>query len=152
MRGGWVDAARRWVPRSVRHAVQRVVPMTGVKVRYAARNNSLASITGSDENPFGAEVVVGIIRNAMQYHQHYVRACLEMGVPFRVLDLGGPDWIEQIERSGCGVFLVWPDAHLPSWNAMIKDRVEVMERDLGLDVFPTAAEIWLYEDKRRMAY
>jgi len=150
--GEWIPAVRRWVPRRVRYALQRVVPMTGIKLRHARRSNPLADVSSSDVNSFDSPVAAGIVRNAMQYHQHYVRACLEMGVPFRVLDLSGPDWIDRLEDSKCGVFLLWPDAHLPSWNAMIKDRVHVMEHDLGLPVFPTSTEIRLYEDKRRMTY
>lgn len=148
----WVDLVRQWVPRSVRHGVQRIFPLTEVKLRYAERKNVLATVNSSDHDAFGAGLRVGIVRNAAQYHQHYVVACMELGVPFRVLDLSGPDWIQRIKQVGCGVFLVWPDAHLASWNAMIKDRVEVMERELGLPVFPSASEVWLYEDKRRMAY
>ena len=147
-----MDMVRRWVPRSVRHAVQRFVPLTEIKLRRAERNNRLATVASSDDNAFGATVRVGIVRNAAQYHQHYVAACLEMGVPFRVVDLSVPDWMQQIRQSGCGVYLVWPDAHLATWNAMIKDRVQVMERELGLPVFPASSEIWMYEDKRRMAY
>ncbi len=152
MSRGWLEAARRWVPRKVRHGVQRVVPLTQVKLRHAERSNPFADVVSSDEDTYGAGVVFGIVRNVAQYHRHYVAACLEMGVPFRVLDLSGPDWVQRVRGSGCGVFLVWPDAHLASWNMMIKDRVEVMEHELGLPVFPPAREIWLYEDKRRMAY
>lgn len=150
--GDLVDLGRRWVPRRLRYALQRVVPLTKLKLRHAERSNPLASVASSDENTFGAPTRVGIVRNAAQYHKHYVKACLEMGVPFRVLDLSGPDWVDRVGQSACGVFLIWPDAHLASWNVMIKDRVRVMEGALGLPVFPTSAEVWMYEDKRRMAY
>ncbi|MFC2171119.1 hypothetical protein ACFLU6_00635 [Acidobacteriota bacterium] len=58
----------------------------------------------------------------------------------------------QVLRSKCDVLLIWPDAFLSIWGDMIKDRVEVINRDLGIPVFPLLEEIWLYEDKRRMVY
>ena len=148
----WVDLVRRWVPRSFRHGVQRFVPLTATKLRYAERNNPLSAVVSSDEDTFGAGLRVGIVRNAAQYHRHYVAACLEIGVPFEVLDLSGPDWVARVQESACDAFLVWPDAHLASWNTMIKDRITVIESEMDLPVFPTVPEVWLYEDKRRMAY
>ena len=148
----WVDLVRRWVPAPVRYAVQRVVPATELKLRHRRRTNPLAGVEASDDNPAGSPIRFGIIRNASQYHAHYVRACLDLGVPFRVLDLSQSDWLTAVERSGCDVLLVWPDAFLSIWGRMVKDRVEVLERHLGYPVFPSSAEIWMYEDKSRTAY
>lgn len=148
----WVDLARRWVPRPCRHWAQRFVSLSGVKLRESARQNPLAAVTASDENRTGSPVRFGIVRNAAQYHAHFVQACLEVGVPFRVLDLARSDWLEQVEQSGCDVLLVWPDGFLSVWNCMIKERVRVLEEILGYAAVPSSREIWMYEDKRRMAY
>jgi glutathione synthase/RimK-type ligase-like ATP-grasp enzyme len=148
----WVDVTRRWVPRSCRYWAQRWVNLSEVKLRHAARRNPLADVTASDENRAGSLVRFGILRNAAQYHAHFVQACLELGVPFRVLDLARSDWLEQVEHSGCEVLLVWPDAFLSIWNRMIKERVQVLEQMLGYPCVPSTDEIWMYEDKCRMAY
>lgn len=148
----WVELARRWVPRPWRQGLQRWVSLSAVKLREAERRNPLATVTGSDENLAGSPVRFGIIRNAAQYHAHFVRACLELGVPFRVLDLARSDWLEQVEASGCEVLLVWPDAFLSVWNRMVKERLEVLEAGLGYAAVPGSRELWMYEDKRRMAY
>ncbi len=148
----WVDAARRWVPPAWRHWAQRWVNLSAVKLREAERCNPLAEVTAGDDNRAGSPVRFGILRNAAQYHAHYVRACLELGVPFRVLDLARSDWLEQVEASGCEVLLVWPDAFLSIWNRMVKERLRVLEEALGYAAVPSSREIWMYEDKRRMAY
>ena len=88
----------------------------------------------------------------MQSHCNYVTACLEMGVPFTVIDLGAPDWMTQVRQSGCEILLVWPDAFLSIWNSMNKERIEVLERECRMTIFPATKEIWCYEDKRRTAY
>ncbi len=148
----WVDVARRWVPRPWRHAVQRWVNLSEVKLRDAERRNPLAAVSAGEDNRAGSPVRFGILRNAAQYHAHFVQACLELGVPFRVLDLARSDWLEQVERSGCEVLLVWPDAFLSVWNRMLKERLEVLEHELGYAAVPSSREIWMYEDKRRMVY
>ena len=121
-----------------------------MKRRFFEAGNTLATVTSSDDNRWGSPCRVGIVRNQAQYHRHYVAACLEMGVPFEVLDLARVDWIDHVSASGCELILVWPDAVLTNWAAMIKDRVEILHRCLGLTVVPSRDEIWLYEDKRRM--
>ena len=148
----WVDIARRWVPRKMRFALQRFISLREVKLRWRERNNPLAHILSGDDNQAGSPVRFGIVRNAAHSHSHFVGACQELGVPFRVLDLYRSDWLELVKASDCQILLAWPDGFLDSWNAMIKDRVEVLERDLGLVSIPSSRELWLYEDKRRTAY
>lgn len=148
----WVDHARRWVPRPWRHWLQRFFSLSEIKLRERERLNPLAGVTTGDDNRAGSPVRFGIVRNAAQYHAHFVRACQEMGVPFTVLDLARSDWLERVEQSGCEVLLVWPDAFLSVWNRMVKERVQVLEGTLGFPAVPSSREIWMYEDKRRMAY
>lgn len=144
-----VDTARRLLPRSVRHGVQRLVPLTSLKRRYFAARDPLSGIEFSDDNRFGSPVRVGIIRNQASFHRAYVKACLELGIPFRVLDVARSDWLDVVRSSGCGLFMVWPDAMLTTWARLMKDRCDIIERQLGLPVVPRSAERWLYEDKCR---
>lgn len=148
----WVEVARRIVPRRVRFAIQRHVSFREAKLRWRARLNPLVDVIEGNDNRAGSPVRLGIVRNAAQYHSHFVAACMELGVPFVVLDLYRADWLEQVERSGCGALLTWPDGFLSSWNQMIKDRVRMLEHELGLPSVPSSCEIWMYEDKRRTAY
>ena len=148
----WVDIVRRWLPRPARYTLQRFVSLSDVKLRAWARANPLARVTAGDDNRSGSAVRFGIVRNASLYHTYFIRACQEMGVPFRVLDLARSDWLEQVAGSGCDTLLVWPDAFLSIWNRMIKERVHILEMEWGYPVVPAGSELWMYEDKRRMAY
>lgn len=145
----WVDAARRFIPRPLRHAVQRHVALTDWKLRLRRRENPLRDVTASDDNRAGSSVRFAIVKNAAQYHRHFVQACLELGVPFRVVDLYRADWLEQVESSGCEVLLVWPDAVRSVTSRLIKDRAELLERSRGYPCVPSAHELWMYEDKCR---
>jgi hypothetical protein len=148
----WVNIARGLVPRRTRYILQRFYSLSEIKLRHWAEINPLSNVNGSDSNGSGCAIRFGIVRNAAQYHTSFVEACLEMEVPFTVLDLAKADWLEQTEQSGCDVLLVWPDAFLSIWNRMIKERVAVLEHELGYAVVPSSGEMWMYEDKRRMAY
>jgi len=148
----WFELARRVIPRRVRYSVQSVVSLRDLKLRHREATDPLAGVLESDQNPAGSPVRFGIVRNAAQYHTHFVQACLDIGVPFKVLDLFRSDWLKQVESSDCEVLLVWPDAVLSTWNEMIKARVAILEYELGYATVPASREIWMYEDKRRMTY
>ena len=102
--------ARRWLPRPLRHALQRVVSLDGLKMRLRASASPLATVTFGDEDRTGAGIRVGIIANRASYHLHFVAACQEEGVPFRVVDLAAADWQGRVREAGCDLYLAWPDA------------------------------------------
>lgn len=147
-----VESVRRWIPPRVRYAIQRHVSFSAIKLQQRERANPYANVLSSDDDSLGCGLRFGIARNAAQYHSHFVAACLEIGVPFRVLDLYADSWLADLRSAGCDALLVWPDAFLSPWNEMIKDRAAVAETELGMLVVPSSAELWLYENKRRMAY
>lgn len=93
---------------------------------------------------------VGILADWCQQHYHYIAACLEMGVSYRVLDIGADDWMDQVGKSGCQGFLAWPLI----WNTRLKrlwdDRVFILTQVMGRPVFPSRLELWLYESKMRI--
>jgi hypothetical protein len=146
----WVDVVRRWVPRRLRYAIQRVVSLGAVKQHYYMRRDPLASVTGSDDDAYGSPVRVGIIRNRAQLHSRFVQACLELGVPFRVIDLAAPEWLDAVRRSGCELFLVWPEVTTTPLAKLIKDRCDLLEQQMGKAVTPSLRERWMYEDKIRL--
>lgn len=93
---------------------------------------------------------IGIIEELSQRHHLYIRACREMKVAYRLIDISAPDWKAIVESSGCHGFLVWPTPILSSLKQMYDERIKVMTDVLGVITCPTFDEIWLYESKRRM--
>lgn len=148
----WVKLARKYIPRDLRFFIQRYVSLRSLKLRWRETNNPLADKVESDEDRVGLGMRMGIIRNAAHYHSFFVRACMEIGVPFRVIDLYGADWLNNVARADCRILLVWPDGFMDTWNSMIKDRVKMLESVLGYPTVPSSDELWMYEDKRRTAY
>ena len=147
----WVDVVRKVVPRRWRFAFQRWVPMGAVKRGYFERKNPLADVTVGDENRVGRPVRFGIVANRGQYHRHFVAACGEIGVPFRVLDFGASDWLARVDAAELTALLAWPDATDPTFARVLKDRLDLLEAMRpDLMVVPGKQERWMYEDKVRL--
>lgn len=145
----WVDVARRWIPRRVRAAIQRVLPLTDLKDRWRSQRDHLAAVVSGDENRCGTSMRVGILGTRALFHTSYVAACQELGVPFVVLDVSADDWQKAVSESKCDLFVAWPDATLTPWAKMYKDRCDLIESEMELPVFPARLERWIYEDKVR---
>ncbi len=98
------------------------------------------------------DVCLGIIKEFTRVHSHYIDACRALGIPYKVLDMSGPDWMEVIQRSGCDALLVTPSGELSTWKQMFDERLRTVSHELGKTIFPSYDEIWFYESKRRMHY
>jgi len=102
--------------------------------------------------PPGHDVTLGILREFTHKYYYYIEACRELGVPYKLIDVSGPDWIDVIQSSGCDAFLVRPPATLSIWKQMFDERLRVMTEELDKLICPSFHEIWIYESKRRMNY
>ncbi|MHC1765393.1 MAG: RimK family alpha-L-glutamate ligase [Verrucomicrobiia bacterium] len=93
---------------------------------------------------------LGVLREFFHYHKSYLSACRELGISYRLLDISGNDWIGRLRQSKCDGFLVWPSVARRVWREMFDERLWIMEHELGMLVYPTYRETWLYESKRRV--
>jgi hypothetical protein len=98
------------------------------------------------------DVLLGIVKEFTYKHRFYVAACRDLGVPYKILDLSKPNWIEVVQKSNCDAFLIRPSCELSVWKQMYDERLKVMVKDLGKIIYPAYEEIWFYESKRRMSY
>lgn len=85
-------------------------------------------------------------------YELYVNACKELGVSYEVVDIISENWIENIRSSDCAGFLVRPTPYYVPWKQMYDERLYFVERSLDRVVYPSHAEVYLYENKRNMAY
>jgi len=95
---------------------------------------------------------IGIVKEFCHMHLAYVAACRDLGVSYKVVDISGPDWLEEVEQSGCDAFLARPSGMASIWKQMYDERLRVIALDLGKTVFPSYDSLWFYESKRRMHY
>jgi len=96
--------------------------------------------------------LLGILKEFCDFHLPYVAACRDLGVSYKVVDISGPDWLAQVEQSGCDAFLARPSGLTSVWKRLYDERLRVIALDLGKVVFPDYEGLWLYESKKRMHY
>ncbi|MBE3084729.1 MAG: hypothetical protein IMZ64_00750, partial [Bacteroidetes bacterium] len=93
---------------------------------------------------------LGIIKEFLHFHQHYIAACREMNVSYKLIDILASDWIARVQNCGCDAFLVWPSAITVTLKELYDERLKVMVDDLNKTIFPSYDELWMWESKRRM--
>lgn len=121
--------------------------MPEVMFRHYRHQNTKTEGIGNDNYP-----TIGIFSDIMGLHESYIKAAEEMNIPYKVVDLVASNWLEDIKASGCKLFFVWPNPFHPAWKTMCDERIMVIERELGLHVYPRLEELWVWESKRRMSY
>ncbi len=97
-------------------------------------------------------IKVGIIYGRMQYHKYWIAACRHFSISYQIIYLERNDWLEQVQSSGCSVYVVWPDISTLETKQMFDERLRIMEQELKVDIYPSIKEIWLYENKRVQYY
>jgi hypothetical protein len=146
----FIEWARAAAPSPLRSLVRGWIPITGTAYdKYRRRQSDPFRNEAPDCCAPGSAVTLGIFGEPAGYHVDYVRACRELGVSYRLLDLFSDDWIAAVEESGCDAFLVFPSSLLTVWKEMFDDRLRILAEDLGRTVYPSLKELWLYENKRR---
>ncbi len=96
-------------------------------------------------------VTIGVLKDHAYYYAYNVRACRDLGVRYRLLDLSRSDWFRDIEQCGCDAFLVWPSALISVWKQMYDERLPILaEVATGKYIMPSLDELWLLDSKRRV--
>lgn len=94
---------------------------------------------------------LGVVKDRMLRHSYYEAACLELGIPYRVIDIDGADWMSGVTDGECAAFAVRPFVLTREGKAMYDDRVRIMAEELDTTVVPSVKNLWLYESKSRCA-
>jgi hypothetical protein len=116
--------------------------------RYKKRRFQASSVPR--ERKGTTSFTLGILSEFSQYHHHYVRACQELDVSYRIIDFAGHRWLENVRDSGCEAFLVWPSAFTMTLRHMFDERLKILVDEQKKIIFPSYDELWLWESKRRM--
>ena len=143
---------KKLIPVWMKRSGRRLLPLEDYDPAKWLAEDPFAGAEEASTYPAKVNLRLGIIREFTRIHSTYIGACRELGVPYRVIDISGPDWIERIEQSGCDAFLVRPSGQITIWKQMYDERLRIIVQDLGKIIFPSYDEIWFYESKRRMHY
>ncbi|UCG42185.1 MAG: hypothetical protein JSU73_09935 [candidate division WOR-3 bacterium] len=144
---------RRLAPRWLKRAVKSAIPYAAFRSEQFRREA---------EELFGGPIpvrsdylspypfTIGVVTDTSYYFSHHVKACQEMRVAYRLVDICQGNWVELVRESGCDAFLASPSTLLSSLRHMFDERLRVLVEDMGYPLYPTYSELWLWESKRRM--
>jgi hypothetical protein len=140
--------SRAWVS----HAAKNALGYDKVMAQQWARGNPFVGTEAEWRRTFRAvEPTVGILSDVAHRHRWYLHACHDLGVNYLVVDPRGDDWYQQLSAAEVATVFVWPTIAAPSEKAMWDERVRLLADVAGLQVYPDAMSLWLYEGKGRIA-
>ena len=144
----YMELTKRFVPNWVRAYIRKRVSLQDYDM-YRRRSYDSLSEEPLVFNSPSSPCMIGIIRELFNYHKNYVRACRELGISYRIIDITGSDWLSVITKSDCAAFLVWPTTIPVTYKELFDDRTRIMVEELGKTIYPSLKELWLYESKLR---
>ena len=130
-------------------------------VRSRVYNNEDFRKQWKDTNPFigtdkefsfkgRTDFVIGLIYDPAQYHRYWIAACLDLGVSYKVVDILKDDWLEEVKKSGCAGFMIWPHINSMVLKDILDERVFLLEKYHGIKIYPGAEALALLDNKRRV--
>jgi glutathione synthase/RimK-type ligase-like ATP-grasp enzyme len=143
---------RQRFPEPAKRFLRHFLPLEAYAEQIWLAEDQYADVEEISSYPGKVDVMLGIIKEFTHEHKHYIGACRELGVPYKLLDISGPNWIDVIGNSDCDAFLIRPSSALTVWKQMFDERLKVMCEEMGKIIYPSYNEVWFYESKRRMHY
>ncbi|MCX6842134.1 MAG: hypothetical protein NTX53_07640 [candidate division WOR-3 bacterium] len=147
------ELGRRLAPRWLKSAIKSAIPYAEFRSEQALRDaEKLLGGPISPQSDYASPYPfsIGIITDTSYYFAHHVRACREMRVAYRLVDLSVDNWVELVRESGCCAFLVSPSTLLSILRHMFDERLRVLAENMNYPLYPSYSELWLWESKRRM--
>ncbi len=143
-----IQRIARFLPQGLRTALREFVNLQEYDLARRRANNPFLDFPREDYP--GSPFRFGIIEDPAQYHKYYIAACRELGFSYEVLSLLRSDWMGGFLDQGFDAFLVWPGSVSTTVKETFDYRLHILERDLGLMIYPTWKECWLSEHKPRL--
>lgn len=84
----------------------------------------------------------------------WIKACEseKERVDYELVDLTKDDWLKNIRSKKFDVLLARPGGLTANFKQLYDERIYILERVLGHTIFPTAEEIFIYENKRFFSF
>jgi glutathione synthase/RimK-type ligase-like ATP-grasp enzyme len=87
-------------------------------------------------------------------HSLWIKACnnLPSEVSYRVVDLISASWFEEISKAPFDYILAKPGGTVDSFKLLYDERLRILVEVLGHKVYPSLAEVMIYENKRYLSF
>ena len=85
-------------------------------------------------------------------HLMWVAACQKKEKAFTVIDMSRQDWMDAVIKNRADYYLAVPSGTVSYFKTMYDERLYVLNKVLGLPVYPGFDEIVFHENKRMLSY
>ena len=87
-------------------------------------------------------------------HLYWINACKYYSdeISYDIVDLTRNDWLDQINNRAFDVLLTKPSSLNSKFKQLYDERLYILERVLGYKMFPSAEEVFIYENKRFLSF
>ena len=87
-------------------------------------------------------------------HLLWLKACEEYKdqLEYRIVDLTKNSWLEDIQSNSFEILLAKPGGLTTVYKQLYDERIYVLNKVLEYPVYPSADEIYIYENKRFLSF
>ncbi len=96
-----------------------------------------------------------ILGNELEHdHNQWIMACENYrdDIEYRVVNLTRNSWLEDVRQEGCDILLAKPGGLTAPLKQLYDERIVILSEILGYKIFPSPAEILVYENKRLLSF
>ena len=92
-----------------------------------------------------------IVKDLWLLCRHYIFACRDLKVNYKVIDLAENNWLDEISEYSPDAIVAWPTVLTSVDKKMFDDRLKLIVNILKIRVFPDVDGLWFWESKHRMS-
>lgn len=98
-------------------------------------------------------MLIGILRNQNPDSvDKWEKACLNLGVEYKIIDFTSAFWIREIEKENFDFFVHRPPGDLDRYKRLFDERLLILSQELGRKIYPSYRETFIYENKKVLSY
>ena len=97
--------------------------------------------------------LIGILKtNNPDSAKNWIRACQDLNINFKVVDLFSSSWLDAILSDKFDFFVIFPPGIFEHNKNMCDERLYVIKNTLDYNIFPSYKESLIYENKKMLSY
>lgn len=84
----------------------------------------------------------------------WVKACesLPEQIEYSEINLTASTWLADVQAANADYYVLKPSGFTSHFKTLYDERVLIMEEELGLKIFPSRKEVFIYENKRFLSF
>ncbi len=92
-------------------------------------------------------IKIAIAKEAWNLHYHYIKACRELNISYKIIDFFSSNWLEQLSNSSFDILILRPSVQYQPWKDMFDNRIRLLNTYTNIKIFPSPELLWLWESK-----